>query len=161
MSSVSGLRLNSCCQNFVNKEVWWLHILEGNISAEIVIHCGWHFDLVCTCQQTTEVEYILKHRKWNMFVKFFNYFVFHLSSFPNFTTDNVIGRLFVCFILLMKRLFMFWRLHKNKQHQNFVSPTKIIEVIKKLISDNRSPLYRVSHFQFGNFESLYFEKYLT
>ena len=76
-----------------------------------------------------------------MFVKFFNYFVFHLSSFPTFTTDNVIGRLFVCFILLMKRLFMFLRAHKSKPHQNVVSLTKIIEVIKKLISDNRSPLY--------------------
>ena len=76
-----------------------------------------------------------------MFVKFFNYFVFHLSSFPTFTTDNVIGRLFVCFILLMKRLFLFLRPHKSKPHQNFVSPTKIIEVVKKLIVDKRSPLY--------------------
>ena len=96
-----------------------------------------------------------------MFVKFLDHFVFHLSSFPTFTTDNVIERLFVCFILLMKRLFMFLRAHKSKPHQNVVSLTKIIEVIKKLISDNRSPLYRVSHFQFGNFESLYFEKYLN
>ena len=60
----------------------------------------------------------------------FNHFVFYLSTFP-FTTYNALGRIFVFFVLMLKRHITSWKGLGNVETS---------EIFKQLCNHKRTPL---------------------
>ena len=60
----------------------------------------------------------------------FNHFVFNLSTFP-FTTYNALGRIFVFFVLMLKRHITSWKGLGNVETS---------EIFKQLCNHKRTPL---------------------
>ena len=65
--------------------------------------------------------------------------MFFLSAFK-FTTNNVIGRIFVFMVLLTKKLCMSMKTFRTKPNGNILTIKILIEILKVLIKEKRSPL---------------------
>ena len=66
-------------------------------------------------------------------------FVFFLSAFK-FTTNNVIGRIFVFMVLLTKKLCMSMKRFRTKPDGNILTTKNVIAILKALTKEKRSPL---------------------
>ena len=75
---------------------------------------------------------IMGFRRLSQFVSF-------LSAFK-FTTNNVIGRMFVFMVLLSKKLCMSMTRFRTKPNGNILTIKTLIEILKVLTKERRSPL---------------------
>ena len=71
-----------------------------------------------------------------MALQAWNHLVFYLSVF-SFTTDYAIGRIFMLFVLLLKRQFTIWKRLENQPQTEL----KLKQLFKQLIQHRRTPLF--------------------
>ena len=80
-----------------------------------------------------------KGTSWFSKFKSLNHLVFFLSTF-SFTTNNVVGRILLFIVLLLRRLSMLLIRFGNEQNKQPLSIKTLIEILKELMKQKLSPL---------------------